>query len=128
MWPTNLACLLSFPSIALYYYRYFQLTRWCRGKASALGTRCSVIKSWLRQGFFCFVFVVVCFTLRHYDKWIKHTFAAIRIDFKASKIMSFKIITRSLFPIFILNQYLTVKTLYIWSGGKYKINYLLIQI
>ena len=50
----------------LNYKRYFQLTRWCNGDASALGARGYGFNSRLWQGFLCFSFgfvVVVVFSL-----------------------------------------------------------------
>jgi len=53
------------------YNRYYQLTRWCSGKASALGARGPGFNPRLRQGFlcliFCFVVVFLLFCLKsHY--------------------------------------------------------------
>jgi len=42
------------------YNRYFQLTRWCSGKASAMGARCPGFNSRLRNGFLCLNFVWFC--------------------------------------------------------------------
>jgi len=63
-------CLFTFRPIAskkvkwLDCNRYFQLTRWCSGYASALGARGPGFNPQLRQGFLCliFCFVVVVFT------------------------------------------------------------------
>jgi len=41
------------------YNRYSQLTRWCSGKASALGARGPGFNPRLRQGFLCLIFCFV---------------------------------------------------------------------
>ena len=41
--------------------RYSQLTRWCKGNASALGARCPGFNPGLRQGFLCLNFVLLLF-------------------------------------------------------------------
>ena len=70
VWPANLALFIYVSTHCvetvkwLDYNRYFKLTRWCSGNASALGARGPGFNPRLLQGFFMFdvlFFVVVEF-------------------------------------------------------------------
>jgi len=71
VWPANLTLFVYVSTHYvetvkwLDYNRYFQLTRWCSGNASALGARGPGFNPRLRQGFYVcnFCFVVVLFLL-----------------------------------------------------------------
>jgi len=69
VWPANLALFVYVSTHCvetvkwLDYNQYAQLTRWCSGNASALGTRGPGFNPRLRQGFLCLIFVLLslCF-------------------------------------------------------------------
>ena len=69
VWPANLALFVYFSTHCvetvkwLNYNRYSQLTRWCSGKAFALGARGPGFNPWLRQGFLCLIFCFVVVVL-----------------------------------------------------------------
>ena len=65
VWPANLALFVYVSTHCVEtvkwfdYNRYFQLTRWCSGYASALGARGPGFNPRLRQGFLCLIFCIV---------------------------------------------------------------------
>ena len=65
VWPAKLALFVYDSTHCvetvkwLDYNRYSQLTRWCRGNASALGAKGPVFNPRLSQGFLCFMFCFV---------------------------------------------------------------------
>ena len=66
VWPANLALFVYVSTHCVEtvkwfdYNRYFQLTWWCSGNASALGARGSGFNPRLRQGFLCLIFLFCC--------------------------------------------------------------------
>ena len=69
VWPANLALFVYVSTHCvetvkwLDYNRFFQLTRWCSGNASALGARGPGFNPRHRQGVLCLIFVLLllCF-------------------------------------------------------------------
>ena len=66
VWPANVALFIYVSTHCvetvkwLDYNRYFQLTRWCSGNASAWGARGPGFNPQIGQGFFMFHFLLCC--------------------------------------------------------------------